>query len=341
MSIRTLSAAALVVGIALYVGHGSAQPPDFYPPARALVIGSRSDRAEAAQPAPEKGQKLTDLLAKRVSLDKPFEGNFKDAINFLADKFELPVVIDPAVREFGGGPAGCDGLEEKAVKIPRMRNVRTETLLRLTCEQADAMFLVYPDYLRIVPSIFGLYETGVTSAGTDPNDPEPTTLSAEQILKTRPLTRRAIVNLSLKDATVADVLDEIAAASGANVALAPVVAEKASSKITVRFANAPVDVAVRTVCEMADLGMIEDANVLVVTTRERAAARAKLEIERKKAALLALTVPNPGLCLNNQPFIPNWLGAEAADLSAEIAKLKEQNDLLRKQLDEAMKLLKK
>jgi hypothetical protein len=236
----------------------------------------------------------------------------------------------------------CDGLEDKLVKLPKLLNVRAETVLRLTCEQADAMFLVYPDYLRIVPSIFGLYETGVTSAGVDPNDEQPSHLPVDQLLKTRPLTKRAVVTLSFKGATVADVLDEIAAASGANVALAPLVAEKANAKLTVRFANSPVDAAVRTVCEMADLAVIEDANVLVVTTPERAAARAKADEEKKKARLLGLTLQqNPGLCANGQIFLPNWLGAQQADVSAELAKLKEQNEALKKQLDEVMKQLKK
>ena len=239
--------------------------------------------------------------------------------------------------------AACDGNEDKIVKLPKLMNVRTETVLRLTCEQADAMFLVYPDYLRIVPAIFGLYETGVTSAGTDPNDDQPSPLNSNDLLKTRPLIKRAIVNLSFKGATVADILDEIAATSGANVALAPLVGQKGNEKLTVRFANTPVDAAVRTVCEMSDLAVIEDANVLVVTTRERAAARTKAEEEKKKARLLGLVAQNPGFCANGQVFMPNWLGAVSApaDLSADLVKLKEQNDQMKKQLDEVLKSLKR
>ena len=116
-----------------------------------------------------------------------------------------------------------------------------------------------------------------------------------------------------------------------------------------RFANAPVDAAVRTICEMADLAVIEDANVLVVTTRERASARMKMEVEKRKAETLALAAPNIGLSANNQVFQPNWLGGvgglggegSGPDLSVEIARLRDQNERVQKQLDEVMKLLKK
>lgn len=363
MSIRTLIVAA-VAAIALVAAHGVAQPPKtddpnslgYYPPSHALII--HRNRSQDAKPAEDKTPKLFDLLARRVSLEKSFEGRFKEAIELIADKYQLPIVLDPAIREVVGIGAECDGLEDKPVKLPKLKNVRVETLLRLTCEQADAMFLVYPDYIRVVPTVFGLYETAVTTAGSDPNDSEPALLPTEQLLKTRPLTRRAIVNVSFKDAPIAEILDEIASRSGANVALAPVVAEKANAKLTVRFANVPVDAAVRTICEMADLGAIEDANVLVVTTRERAAARMKSEFERKKAAAIGLAAQNAGL--GGAPLPPGFIGgiggglggglggiggfggeAASPDLNAEIARLKEQNEQLRKQLEEVMKQLKK
>jgi hypothetical protein len=330
MPFRTLTTATLVAAFGLFTLHGTAEP------------ASPQD-AKPAQPA-EKTAKLSDLLAKRISLEKPFEGKFKEAIAFLADRHDLPIILDPSLREVGDMGLACDGLEDKAVKLPKLMNVRTETVLRMTCEQADAMFLVYPDYLRIVPSVFGLYETGVTSAGTDPNDDQAPLLPAGQLLKTRPLIKRAIVNLTFKSASVADILDEIAATSGANVALAPLVGEKGNVKLNVRFANTPVDAAVRTVCEMSDLAVIEDANVLVVTTPERAAARAKAEEEKKKVRLLGLVLQNPGLCANGQVFFPNWLGAAATqpvDATSEITKLKEQNEQLKKQLDEVLKSFKK
>jgi len=326
MSVRTFVAAAFAAALALTSSHGWARP---------------YQKAEIkADIKANKTQKLTDRLATRVSEDRSFEGKFKEALELLADKYNLPIVIDPSVREFAGGGMACDGLEEKVIKLPRMLNVRTETLLRLTCEQADAMFLVYPDYIRIVPTIFGFYESGETNAGLDPTEDQAASLTPEQLLKVRPLIKRAIVNLSFSGATVAEILDEIAATSGANVALAPAAAEKGTAKLTVRFANTPVDSAVRTICEMADLDAIEDANVLIVTTHERAAARRKTDLEKKRARIAPL-VGYPGFA-GNGLLLANGLGGGAVpDWAGEIARLKEQNEQLKKQLDEVLKLVKK
>ena len=110
--------------------------------------------------------------------------------------------------------------------------------------------------------------------------------------------------------------------------------------MTARFANTPVDAAVRTLCEVADLGVIEDANVLVVTTREKASARAKAEDEKRKARQaggLGGLVGWPG-------FVGlGGLGGLAgpADVAAELAKIREQNEQLKKQVEELQKALKK
>jgi hypothetical protein len=90
--------------------------------------------------------------------------------------------------------------------------------------------------------------------------------------------------------------------------------------ITVRFANTPVDAAVRTLCEMTETGAIEDANVLLVTTRERAAARAKEEAQKLK---------------DKQPPLPPFYtqpGPAPQPDAGEVAKLREQNEQLAKQV---------
>jgi hypothetical protein len=326
MPARTFVIAAFTAVLVFTLSHGRATP---------------QQKAELkADIKTDKARKITDLLAKRVSLDPPFDGKFKDALEMLTEKYRLPIVIDPSVREFAGAGMACDGLEDKTIKLPRMLDVRTDTLLRLTCQQADAMYLVYPDYIRIVPTLFGLYESGVVSSGPDASSDEAPLLDANQLLRTRPLTKRAIVNLSFSSATVSEILDEIAAASGANVALAPLVADKGAAKLTVRFANTPVDSAVRTICEMTDLDSIEDANVLIVTTHERAAARRKADLDKKRARI-APFAGFAGFGGNGLVFANGLGGAALPDWAGEIAKLKEQNEQLKKQLDEVLKLVKK
>ncbi len=73
------------------------------------------------------------------------------------------------------------------------------------------------------------------------------------LLRSKPLTKRGLVNASFKNRPLSEVLDEIADATGANVAASPTLpAQVRQTPVTVRFANAPVDAAVRTLCEMTD-----------------------------------------------------------------------------------------
>jgi len=158
------------------------------------------------------------------------------------------------------------------------------------------------------------------------------------MIRAKPLIKRGLVNATFKNKPLSEAIDEIAEATGATLAVSPLLpAAIRQTPVTVRFANTPVEAAVRTLCEMTECGVIEDANVLLITTRERAAARAKEDAQKLK---------------DRQPpvgFAPGFgglgggIGAVAAqpDLAAEVEKLKEQNEKLRKEVDELRKQLKK
>jgi hypothetical protein len=225
---------------------------------------------------------------------------------------------------------------DKIVKLGKHTDMKLETALTLLCEQAQCRFLIYTDHIKIVPFTSWLYETAVlqhdplTSAALGLDDTP--FLTAEEMQKTKPLTKRAVVSASFKNKPLSDVLDEIAESTGANVVLSPLLpANVRQAPITVRFANTPVDAAVRTLCEMTESGVIEDANVLLVTTRERAAARAKEEAQKIK---------------DRRPPQFSGLGQSVSlnalpDVNGELVKLKEQNEQLKKELEEVKKLLKK
>jgi hypothetical protein len=313
---RTLAAAALLA----VIGTALAQPP------------KAKDDLKAVQPDPAK------QLATRVSLDK-FDGTFKEAIKLLADKFELSVVVDPRVGEdvavgVAAQVAACNAADDRPVKLPKLVNVRLDTVVKLIAEQVGAKFLVYPDHVKIVPAAFAEYEAGVLTV--NPDGVEEPLLSPADLVRSKPLIKRALVNASFKSKPLSEAIDEIAEATGATIAVSPLVpANIRQATITVRFANTPVEAAVRTLCEMTECGVIEDANVLLVTTRERAAARAKEEAQKVKDRQ-----PQPfgGYGANgllNNPLV----GAVPPDIAGEIAKLKEQNEQLKKELEEIKKLL--
>lgn len=310
-----------------------------------LLIGTaRSDDPKTPKlPAATAKVEITDLLRNRISLEK-FEGTFSDAIKMLQEKYGLPLVLDPSLATGDNEP-----LEKKPIKLPKLTDVPTDAVLRLVCDQVNGMFLVEPGHIRLVSSTIGLLESGVwvikkpdAALGDDPATEE-SPLPVDQRPKYQPAIFRAIVSASYKNKSVSEIVEDIAESTGANVILAPQVAEKARQAISVRFNNTPVEVAVRTLCEMTDLGVIEDTNVLIVTTKERATevatARAKAE-ETKRNTSVAWRVAHtpvgygPGL---NPPQAAN----PQPNVADELARLKEQNEQLKKQLDEIQKLLKK
>ena len=318
MTARTLAAAALVA----VIGTALAQPP------RAIPLAQPKAKEEPKAAAPD----LTKQLANRVTIEK-FDGKFKDAVKLFAEKFDLPLVVDPRVgEEFAA--AMCESpADERNVTFPKLVNVRLDTALKLLAEQVGGKFLVYPDHIKIVPAAFAEYESGVISSA--PGGLDEPLLSPADLIRTKPLIKRALVNVSFKNKPLGEAIDEIAEATGATVAVSPLLpANVRQAPVTVRFANTPVEAAVRTLCEMTECAALEDANVLIVTTRERAAARAKEDAQKAKDRQQP---PVFGLCATG--FLNPLGGGVQPDLAAEITKLKEQNEQLRKELEEIKKLL--
>jgi hypothetical protein len=292
-----------------------------------------------AQPPKAEKPDILKQLATRVTLEKGFDGKFKDAVTMLAEKYELPVVVDP---HLGGGDVGvaaavvvCDTpVDDTQVKLPKLTNVRLDTVVKLLAEQVRGKFLVYPDHVKIVPENFADYESGVLTVGTEAGEEQPL-LVVQDLVRNKPLIKRALVNANFKNKPLSEILDEIAETTGANVTLSPLVAVQIrQAPITVRFANTPVDAAVRTLCEMTECGVIEDANVLLVTTRERAAARAKEDAQKLKDKQLPQQ--------QAVGFGAVGLGGPLDAVTAvELVRLKEQNEQLKKQLEDVQKTLKK
>lgn len=323
MNARTLAAATLIAAL----GTAIAQPNKPAEPVNAPV-------PVALQPKVAEKPDLPKLLATRVSVQK-FDGKFKDAVKMLSEAYDLPLIVDPRLQDPDAGMACDNAIDDKPVKLPKLANVRLDTVVTLLAEQVNGKFLVYPDHVKIVPTGVWLYETAVLqhdpqalANGTD----DTPLLPLQELLKAKPLTKRGVVNASFKNKPLAEVIDEIAEATGANVAVSPLLpANVRQAPVTVKFANAPVDAAVRMLAEMTESGVIEDANTLLITTRERAAARAKEEAQKAKDRQPPPQAFGP-LAFPNTPL---------PDVNGELLKLKEQNEQLKKELEELKKSLKK
>jgi hypothetical protein len=99
-----------------------------------------------------------------------------------------------------------------------------------------------------------------------------------------PLVRSNFEKLPLRDA-----LRELAHQAEHNIVLDSAVAEEvAKTPVTAKLRNAPLDTAVRLLADMADLRTVQAANVLYVTTPDKAdALRARLNAEKPKPAVEA------------------------------------------------------
>jgi hypothetical protein len=216
---------------------------------------------------PEKksaGPSARELLARvrqPITLDKGVDPNtpLKDALEFLADKFEVPILIDAmAFRDMG-----IQELETAPVRLPIVRNISMAKVLRKLLGQVLATYTVHDGYLGVVPlpTVPGADGTLQVDRSVLP--------SVYAIFEKRPL-NEALQELSdLTDITV--VLDTNRAA------------EKVKAPVTATFKNVGVDTAVRLLADMAELQMVRMDNVLYVTTAENAARVQPAREERKPA----------------------------------------------------------
>jgi hypothetical protein len=255
------------------------------------------------EPADVKGTptatSLAAKLAQRVSIDKPMDGPLGEILTHLSDRFDLPILIDPQIQRLAGGMARSNGGTEKAlaalvatvaalqgpdqpVKLPKVMRVRLETVLRNVLDQADLTYLVYPDHIKVTSQLLALAETGQIKppAPGSPDDSDQL-LRPDQMLRARPLAQRALVNAAIREKPLGAALDEIADSTGATIILAPQASEKARVAVSARFANVPVESAVRILAEQCDLKVVSTANALYVTTPERAEAWQEEDDARK------------------------------------------------------------
>lgn len=248
---------------------------------------------------------LADRLAQNVALVEPLEGKFPDVCRQIAEKFNLTLTLDPALKRLGDQSP----LEQK-VALPAMRNVRLGTLLRVVIEQADCAYVIHPDRIVITSDIISWYESGNKQSHYERTNGDESTefLPEPDILRHRPAIRREVISRRYDAKPFAEILADITAQTGANIAMAPELVDVAKQPYTVSFTNAPVDAVVRTLAEMAGVGVTSEANILLVTTKERAA-----ELEAAKKRPRTAVVP-----------------PDANQLQQQIQELRRQHEELKK-----------
>jgi hypothetical protein len=212
--------------------------------------------ADADKPKKETPARiLREKLARPVTLDKGFDANtpLKDALDFLADRYDLTIIIDPKAFEV----INVQQVEEQPVRLPRLVGVSLSMVLRLLLNQLRGEFkdtvytgtyLIRRDYIEVT-----------TELHARPGDWP----AAE-----RPLGPR--VDAEFDKRPLSEALQELADASGINVVLDAKAGDAGKAAVTATLQNARVDTAVRLLADMAGLKSVALADALYVTTKENA-----------------------------------------------------------------------
>jgi hypothetical protein len=225
----------------------------------AAAAADRNPQAAPPKPPerpPQQFDEVIDKLSKPVDITKAIDsGTLKDVLDFLADKYDMTVVVDTVAFK---NDLNIDDIEGQQVKLPRMLGARLDVVFRLLLGQVRGAVLVRDGYVEIVPTARVVAELGQKN------------LTEDQLSQAL-IGRLPLIHLAAKQKPLEELLRDVGRAAGRTVALSPQAGEKAKAPLTVTLVNLPAESAVRVLADMADLDVVASGSALYVTTKERAA----------------------------------------------------------------------
>jgi hypothetical protein len=176
----------------------------------------------------------------------------QEALDFLADRYDVGFDIDETAFK----AEKLDSVLSTPIAVqclPKMANVRLERVLQKILARVPAQsgvtYLIRVDLIEITT----LARARAEVYGDNYNGPY-----------------LPLVQASFDRCLLSEALRELADESGVGIVLDARTSEKAKTAVTARFANTPVDRAVRLLADMADLKSVLQGNSLYVTTKENA-----------------------------------------------------------------------
>jgi hypothetical protein len=212
--------------------------------------------------------KIAEKLLERISVvDQLDKVAFRDALKFLQDRTGLTILVDTkAIRDKDAQAAQV--LDDAAITLPAMKNMRAETVLRKMLDQVDLDFVITSDHVSI--TTFEVKDLLTGQAKRLPElSPKPDRSEEEPDLAARVRTT-PYVTVSFKDTSAADAFKEIASRAGRNVVITEAAQEKAKTAINVNLINVAFETATASIAEAAGLRAFRNGNVVVIVTAERA-----------------------------------------------------------------------
>lgn len=269
---------------------------------------------DVGKPGPiDDSVKIAEKLLERMDYDKGGEKvALKDILDYLHNKTALNFLFDmKSLRE--KDEAIPQTIDDAAITLPSMKNVRIETVLRKIVDQLDLDFVITPDHVSITTAstkdlVTGqarrlpeLYPVGGDEAqlGSDPGP----------ALRTTPF-----VTASFKEVSAADAFKDVASRAGRTIVISQAATEKAKTLVSVHLSNVAFETATASLAEAAGLRAYRNGNTVVIVTAERAK-----QIDEQHARL------NPSFLGPTVGFAdPGAADSKVKDLEEKIKKLTEE-----------------
>lgn len=225
---------------------------------------------DPAKPGPlDDSAKIAEKLLERISVvDQLDKAPFRDALKFLQDRTGLNILVDvKALRDKDAQIAQT--IDDAAVSLPAMKNVRGETVLRKILDQVELDYVIMPDHVSVTTTNMKDLLTGQAKrlpelysvlGGEDESAFERTIL-----VRSMPY-----LTVTFKETAAADAFKEIASQAGRNIVISQAAAEKAKNPVTMSLSNVAFETAAASLAEAAGLRAFRTGNVVVIVTPERA-----------------------------------------------------------------------
>ena len=248
------------------------------------------------RPAPTKDDRLAELLAKlNAPVDDPVPAKDVTVGEYVAKLSKAHGIGIVLNKQAYRAQQGNDWAGEQKLWLDFPKGMRLVTVLRVAAGTAEGRNVSDED----------LAEKGDASGGLLVRDGyvELVPVAREYAEFGRPLRfegdpERELylpgVSVLARNRCLADLLHELAAANNVNVVVSAKATKLAETKVSVRFLNVSLDTALATLAQQAELEIVLNENIFLVTTPEHAAAlrRAKewaddkLEANRRAQANL-------------------------------------------------------
>jgi len=195
---------------------------------------------------------LVSKLNQRLDLERGVEpAPLREVLEGLTNRTGVQFVTD--TEAFRNPEVGIEAVEDQQVRLPRMKNVRLGTILRLLLKPLRGTFRVRAEYVEITTLAAATRERRIP--GTEPPQ----------------LVRLPLVDAEFAGRPLEEALRELAGISDFSIVLDSRVREKAKTGISATFVDVPLDTAVDLLADLADLRSLLLDNIFYVTSKENAA----------------------------------------------------------------------